>query len=732
MLMNRKSGEFLDKALKNKGFTIVELMTTFILVAIISSLLIKLVITLKEVYINGDMKTTLITKQSTMTDKIYKDLKEKELTKIEKCSETNCVNFVYKDTTKKFVINKNKKTVTYDNYTIKLGREGYLGEISLDKYNSDIGFILNFKVPIYNRLVKGNYGINITYQLDNDIEFDNEIVFDVIEKGVTVTFDDNINLIENGDFRQPNNEWKSKNNGNGTIDENVKYNNSNSMRICGSTSWAGILTKNNIPFEPDTNYRLSFKAYRDSTSSYGDLTRRFDATIEVYDSNNNRVQAPMITIENSSLNNKTWKDFSIEFKTVSNGSKFSSLIFNYNAGNASSCVWITDVELIKKGNETKQVTVGQNYGKLPIPEREGYKFLGWNGKNMFDEKEILMAIPNATYENGYYKFHTSYAYSKYLYGIQKISNFKNNTAYTIKLKGHVEKTNYDTFGYYISFKYTDGTSDGLILDSTSDIELSKKSNSEKTINYIYMSFVNPCYVYLDYIQLEEGDTATEYEPYYVQNNTKVTQNKNHTLKAIWEKDLNYVPKEYQKAEYIESTGTQYVDTGVIANQDTGFEIKFKTNNIISTSSWGTLFGARQSSTVKELQLTTYANYSTGTLRYGAGKGYAADIGSLDSIQTVSLKNKVYTGNSGSTQQLTGDFTTPVPLTIFALNQNGDVVQYGSLRLYSFKLYNGNNLVRNYIPVYKKSDNTIGLYETIEGKFYTNQGTGTFEKGKNIK
>ena len=35
------------------------------------------------------------------------------------------------------------------------------------------------------------------------------------------------------------------------------------------------------------------------------------------------------------------------------------------------------------------------------------------------------------------------------------------------------------------------------------------------------------------IQLEEGSEATEYEPYYITSDTKVVQNKDHTLKAIW-------------------------------------------------------------------------------------------------------------------------------------------------------------------------------------------------------
>ena len=35
------------------------------------------------------------------------------------------------------------------------------------------------------------------------------------------------------------------------------------------------------------------------------------------------------------------------------------------------------------------------------------------------------------------------------------------------------------------------------------------------------------------VQLEEGSTATPYEPYYITSSTTVVQDKDHTLKAVW-------------------------------------------------------------------------------------------------------------------------------------------------------------------------------------------------------
>jgi len=38
------------------------------------------------------------------------------------------------------------------------------------------------------------------------------------------------------------------------------------------------------------------------------------------------------------------------------------------------------------------------------------------------------------------------------------------------------------------------------------------------------------------VQIEEGAEATAYEPYYVTSSTTVTQEKDHVLKAIWQKN----------------------------------------------------------------------------------------------------------------------------------------------------------------------------------------------------
>ena len=49
--------------------------------------------------------------------------------------------------------------------------------------------------------------------------------------------------------------------------------------------------------------------------------------------------------------------------------------------------------------------------------------------------------------------------------------------------------------------------------------------------------------------------------------------------------------------------------------------------------------------------------------------------------------------------------------------------------YSFKIWNGNTLLRNLFPCYRKSDNAIGFYDVVDDSFYINTSTGTFNRGE---
>ena len=184
--------------------------------------------------------------------------------------------------------------------------------------------------------------------------------------------------------------------------------------------------------------------------------------------------------------------------------------------------------------------------------------------------------------------------------------------------------------------------------------------------------------------------------------------------------------EYQRVEYIESTGTQFIDTGFIPNQDTGIYLDFQITEVTASFTFGARTGGYQRAYTLNISGGNFVTYYDAS---GVGFGVAGDtkrhiftrVGRTATLDTKQAKNNVST------------FTAPNSLLLLACN-SGD--NYGYLpsktKVYSFKIYDGATLVRYFIPCYRKADNVAGMYDIVNDVFYTNAGTGEFIVGGNIK
>lgn len=77
------------------------------------------------------------------------------------------------------------------------------------------------------------------------------------------------------------------------------------------------------------------------------------------------------------------------------------------------------------------------------------------------------------------------------------------------------------------------------------------------------------------------------------------------------------------------------------------------------------------------------------------------------------------------------------------NGNNWTTSASSFNMKYCKIIKGDVLIRNFIPCYSTTTvtdvngkecpkGTVGMYDTVEGKFYTNQGTGKFIAGSDVK
>ena len=186
-----------------------------------------------------------------------------------------------------------------------------------------------------------------------------------------------------------------------------------------------------------------------------------------------------------------------------------------------------------------------------------------------------------------------------------------------------------------------------------------------------------------------------------------------------------LPSGYTKLDYIESSGTQYINTGFKPNQNTRCVIDIE--NL--SSAQAAFFGARASQTAASF---TYFSLTatTGRSDYGSSKQsmtFTNTVGryTVDQNKNVCTANGVTATGTANTFQLTNN------LYLMAVNQADAAIQNAKLKLYSAKVYDNGTLIRDFIPC-KNASGTIGLWDNVNSVFYANAGTGTFSTGTKHK
>lgn len=176
--------------------------------------------------------------------------------------------------------------------------------------------------------------------------------------------------------------------------------------------------------------------------------------------------------------------------------------------------------------------------------------------------------------------------------------------------------------------------------------------------------------------------------------------------------------DFQLVEYIQSTGTQYIDSGVTCNQNTRIDVDYE-----PTVTQGVIAGA-DSGWLSNMFIIGihFAAFATDSYNYSSVP---------QDRHVLSLNKGVLSLDGTIKTTMSGSFTTPCNVTLFTLNRNGSKVEHGSVKLYSTKIFDNDVLIRDFVPCYRKSDNVPGLWDKVEEKFYTNDGSGSFTVGQNI-
>ena len=185
--------------------------------------------------------------------------------------------------------------------------------------------------------------------------------------------------------------------------------------------------------------------------------------------------------------------------------------------------------------------------------------------------------------------------------------------------------------------------------------------------------------------------------------------------------LTMLDTKYKRLEYIQSSGTQYIDTGILANDETGMQVDVQWLNNSDT----VCIGSRGTSTATRCFI---GSATTGFYLSWNELGSSRPAHNLNrnvlSLNFYNNRKKIFNGTdlSDTLQTLS---TQTGNMYLFVANDNGSASLKSSVKMYSAQITQGSILVRNFIPVMRKSDNEIGMLDLVEGKFYGNAGTGKF-------
>lgn len=191
--------------------------------------------------------------------------------------------------------------------------------------------------------------------------------------------------------------------------------------------------------------------------------------------------------------------------------------------------------------------------------------------------------------------------------------------------------------------------------------------------------------------------------------------------------MSGLPSGYTQLEYIESSGKQWINTGFNPKSTTRIKVSAKFLGGATTSA---LFGARGTASGTDPKSFTFLVVSQKPRSdyFGSSKTGAHTV-STSRVEIDWNKNVCSIDSDTITHTATSAVSNQA-LYIFAVNTAGSATLPASMQLYSCAIYDNGTLVRDFVSC-KNASGAVGLYDTVEGQFYANDGTGTFTAGPEI-
>lgn len=185
-----------------------------------------------------------------------------------------------------------------------------------------------------------------------------------------------------------------------------------------------------------------------------------------------------------------------------------------------------------------------------------------------------------------------------------------------------------------------------------------------------------------------------------------------------------LPDGYTLLEYIQSSGTQYIDTGYNPNQNTQVIIDA---DILDSNSSGDRYISAVNIGSGYWTIRLKANFTGYAARYpGAALTNVTHSGDLYGRHVFNQnKNVVQIDDAPAVTFTASTWTSPRSLPLLCYRSTATAFSgHINAKLYSCQIYDDGTLVRDYVPCVNASGE-YGLYDKANSEFYGNSGSGAF-------
>ena len=179
-------------------------------------------------------------------------------------------------------------------------------------------------------------------------------------------------------------------------------------------------------------------------------------------------------------------------------------------------------------------------------------------------------------------------------------------------------------------------------------------------------------------------------------------------------------------EYLESTGTQYINTNIIPSNSAKFIIDQQFTSIVSVDTTngqnsGVMIGTTASSGGR-FHIGIYQNM----FHFGFGTKWINTINADLNRHVFKLQARYAYIDDTAYSIENSSLNTNGFIYIFIRNNGSSLTTPEKTKIFTVQIYEGNILVRNYIPV--RVGQVGYLYDKVSGRLFGNKGTGEFILG----